>query len=78
MRKRKGKIHFIKKVCLVKSKKKKKKHESALERIRGYQGEIQIHPRKMKVCQKQKKKKKKKKKKKLAKLKTRKDDLGKN
>ena len=32
----------------------------------------------MKVCQKQKKKKKKKKKKKLAKLKTRKDDLGKN
>ena len=59
MRKRKGKIHFIKKVCLVKSsQKKKKKNESALERIRGYQGEIQIHPRKMKVCQIERTKKK--------------------
>ena len=28
-----------------------KKNESALERIRGYQGEMQIHPRKMKVYQ---------------------------
>ena len=28
-----------------------KKNESALERIRGYQGEMQIHPRKMRVCQ---------------------------
>ena len=26
-----------------------KKNESALERIRGYQGEIQIHPGKMEV-----------------------------
>ena len=28
-----------------------KKNERALERIRGYQGEMQNHPRKMKVCQ---------------------------
>ena len=28
-----------------------KKNESALERIKGYQGEMQIYPRKMKVCQ---------------------------
>jgi len=28
-----------------------KENESALERIRGYQGEVQIHPRKMKLCQ---------------------------
>ena len=28
-----------------------KKNKSALERIRGYQGEMQIHPRKMEVCQ---------------------------
>ena len=28
-----------------------KKNESALERIRGYEGEMKIHPRKMKVCQ---------------------------
>ena len=66
------------------------KNESALERIREYQGEMQIHPRKMKVYQierNQKKKKKKqlseskkipKKKKKLARLKTRKGGLGKN
>ena len=46
MRKRKGKIHFLKKVCSVKS-----KNESALERIRGYQGEMQIHLGKMEVCQ---------------------------
>ena len=43
---KKSKIHFIKKkVCSV-----KKKNENALERIRGYQGEIQIHPGKMKFC----------------------------
>ena len=28
-----------------------KKNESALERIKRYQGEMQIYPRKMKVCQ---------------------------
>ena len=28
-----------------------KKNKSALERIRGYQGEMQIHPRKMEACQ---------------------------
>ena len=28
-----------------------KKNESALEKIKGYQGEIQIHPGKMEVCQ---------------------------
>ena len=28
-----------------------KKNESALERIRGYQGEMQIHLGKMEVCQ---------------------------
>ena len=31
-------------------------NESALERIRGYQGEMQNHPRKMKVCQIERKK----------------------
>ena len=61
MRKRKNKTHFIKK------KKKSvfnqvKKNESALERIKGYQGEMQIYPRKMKVCQIERTKKKKKKK----------------
>ena len=54
MRKRKNKTHFIKK------KKKSvfnqvKKNESALQRIKGYQGEIQIHPGKMEVCQIEKK-----------------------
>ena len=48
MRKRKSKMHFIKKKCVFSQ---VKKNESALERIRGYQGEMQIHPRKMKVCQ---------------------------
>ena len=38
-------ISLKKKVCSI-----KKKNENALERIRGYQGEIQIHPRKMKFC----------------------------
>ena len=28
-----------------------KKNESALEKIKGYQGEIQIHTGKMEVCQ---------------------------
>ena len=28
-----------------------KKNKSSLERIRGYQGEMQIHPGKMEVCQ---------------------------
>ena len=28
-----------------------KKNESALEKIKGYQGDIQIHLRKMEVCQ---------------------------
>ena len=51
MRKRKGKIHLI-----LKKKKKSvfsqvKKNEIALEMIRGYQGEVQIHPRKMEVYQ---------------------------
>ena len=63
-----------------------KKNESALERIRGYQGEMQIHSRKMKDYRKQKKKKKKKRKRKierkekekLARLKTQKGSLGKN
>ena len=54
MRKRKGKIHFIKKSVFNQV----KKNVSALERIRGYQGEMQIHPRKMKVCQIENKKKK--------------------
>ena len=47
MRKRKGKMHFIKKSVFNQV----KKNESALERIIGYQGEMQIHQRKMKVCQ---------------------------
>ena len=47
MRKRKSKIPFIKKKKCVFSQ--VKKNESALERIRGYQGEIQIHPGKMEV-----------------------------
>ena len=34
-----------------------KKNESALERIKGYQGEIQIHPGKVEVCQIERKKK---------------------
>ena len=60
-----------------------KKNESALERITGYQGGMQIHSRKMKDYRKQKKKKRKRKierkeKEKLARLKTRKDGLGKN
>ena len=33
-----------------------KKNESALERIKGYQGEMKNHPRKMKVCQIEEKK----------------------
>ena len=37
-----------------------KNNGNALERIRGYQGEIQNHPRKMKVCQIERTKKKKK------------------
>ena len=66
-----------------------KKNESALERIKGYQGEIQIHPGKMEVCQIEKKmqlsaikfrkkklKKKKKRKENLARLKTQKGGLG--
>ena len=48
MRKRKSKIHFIKKKSVFSQ---VKKNESVLERIRGYQGEIQIHPGKMEVCQ---------------------------
>ena len=48
MRKRKSKMHFIKKKCVFSQ---VKKNESALERIRGYQGEMQIHPRKMEVYQ---------------------------
>ena len=67
-----------------------KKNESALERIRGYQGEMQIHPRKMKVCQIERTKKcswvkankipkkKIKNKKRLTRLKTQKGGLGKN
>ena len=47
MRKRKNKIHFIKKSVFSQV----KKNESELERIRGYQGEMQIHPRKIKVYQ---------------------------
>ena len=43
MRKRKSKMHFIKKKCVFSQ---VKKNESALERIRGYQGEMQIHPKK--------------------------------
>ena len=50
MRKRKSKIHLI-----IKKKKsvfsQVKKNESALERIRGYWGEVQIHPRKIEVYQ---------------------------
>ena len=61
-----------------------KKNESALERIRGHQGEMQIHPRKMEVYQIKKNAvewkpiKLKKKKKELAWLKTQKGRLGKN
>ena len=55
MRKRKNKTHFIKKKSVFNQ---VKKNESALERIRGYQGEMQIHPRKMKVCQIERTKKK--------------------
>ena len=52
----KKKTHFINQ----KKKKKSvfnhvKKNESTLERIKGYQGEIQIHPGKMEVCQIEKK-----------------------
>ena len=47
LRKRKSKIHFIKKSVFSQV----KKNESAIERIRGYQGEMKIHPRKMEVCQ---------------------------
>ena len=47
LRKRKSQIHFIKKSVFSQV----KKNESALERIRGYQGEMKIHPRKMKVYQ---------------------------
>ena len=50
------------KIRHISSKKKKKsvfnqvkKNESALERIKGYQGEIQIHLGKMEVCQIEKK-----------------------
>ena len=56
MRKRRSKIHFLKKKKFVFNQ--IKKNESALERIRGYQGEMQIHPRKMKVCQIERTKKK--------------------
>ena len=52
MRKRKNKTHFIKKKSVFNQ---VKKNESALERIKGYQGEIQIHPGKMEVCQIEKK-----------------------
>ena len=67
-----------------------KKNESVLERIKGYQGEIQIHPGKMEVCQIEKKMqlsaikfrkknfKKKKRKENLARLKTQKGGLGTN
>ena len=70
-----------------------KKNENALERIRGYQGEIQIYPGKMEVCQIERKnevewkpikfekknfKKKKEIEKKLAMLKIWKGSLGKN
>ena len=48
MRKRKSKMHFIKKKCVFSQ---VKKNESALERIRGYQEEMQIHPGKIEVCQ---------------------------
>ena len=82
LRKRKSKIHFIKKSVFSQV----KKNESALERIRGYQGEMQIHPRKMEVCQIERNKKCSwgkankipKKKKKLARLKTQKGSLGKS
>ena len=88
MIKRKSKIHFIEKSVFNQV----KKNESALERIRGYQGEMQIHPRKIRVCQIERNKKcscviankipknskKKKKKEKLSRLKTRKGNLGKN
>ena len=47
MRKRKSKIHFKKKSVFSQV----KNNGNALERIRGYQGEMQNHPRKMKVCQ---------------------------
>ena len=52
MRKRKNKTHFIKKKSVFNQ---VKKNESALQRIKGYQGEIQIHPGKMEVCQIEKK-----------------------
>ena len=80
-------MHFIKKKCVFSQ---VKKNESALERIRGYQGEMQIHPRKMKVCQIERTKKcnwvkankipkkKKNNKKMLTRLKTQKGGLGKN
>ena len=60
-----------------------KKNESALEKIKGYQGEIQIHTGKMEVCQIERKNAiewkpiKFKKQKKLARLKTRKGGLSK-
>ena len=52
--KEKSKTYFIKKSVFSQV----KKNESALERIRGHQGEMQIHPGKMEVCQIKKKKKK--------------------
>ena len=68
-----------------------KKNESALEKIKEYKREIQIHPRKMEFYQIErnffflvkankisKKKTKNKKQKKLIRLKTRKSGLGKN
>ena len=48
MRKRKSKMHFIKKKSVFSQ---VKKNESALERITGYQGGMQIHSRKMEVYQ---------------------------
>ena len=42
------KIHFIQKKGVFSQ---DKKNESALEKIKGYQGDIQIHLRKMEVCQ---------------------------
>ena len=57
MRKRKSKTHFINNKNSVFSQ--VKKDESPLERIRGYQGEIQIHLGKMEVRQIERTKKKK-------------------
>ena len=45
--KEKSKTYFIKKSVFSQV----KKNESALERIRGHQGEMQIHLGKMEVCQ---------------------------